>query len=119
MKKDKSKTTMLTISTGFLVLYLAFEIDWAVKVSLIAGLTGIFSNYLSKKIEYIWMQVAKILSFIIPNILLTIVFFFFLFPISLISKIFKKDSLMLKNKYSSIFNDVERKLDKSSFEKTW
>lgn len=119
MEKDTSKSTILVISMGFLVLHLAFSWHWAVIVSLVVGIIGIVSSCLSSKIEWAWIKLSQLLSYIVPNILLSIVFFLFLFPISLLSKVFTKDPLMLSNKYDSYFIDVNKEINKKSFEKTW
>lgn len=119
MKTDTSKATILVISMGFLVIYFAFAWHWAVMVSLAVGCIGVLSTYLSKKIEWVWMKIAQLLGYIIPNILLTIIFFFFLYPISLVSKLFSKDPLMLSNQYKTYFIDINKEIDKKSFEKTW
>lgn len=119
IKADTSKSTILIISIGFLILYLAFSWQWCVIVSLLIGVIGIISSSLSKKIEWGWMKLAKLMGYIIPNILLTIVFFLFLFPISLLSKLFSKDPLMLSKKYKTYFIDINREIDKKSFEKIW
>jgi len=119
MKKDTTKSTMLVIPMGFLALHLTFSWQWAVVVSLIVGVIGIVSSYLSSKIELAWMKLAQLLGYIIPNILLSTVFFLFLFPISLLSKLFTKDPLMLSNKYDSYFIDVNKEMNKKSFEKIW
>ena len=119
MKRDTSKSTILVISMGLLVFYLVFAWQWAVIASLIIGVTGILSSYLSKKIEWGWMKVAKVLEYIVPNILLSIVFFLVLFPISMLFKLFNKDQLMLSEKYKSYFIDINKEMDKKSFEKTW
>ena len=119
MKTDTSKSTILIISMGFLILYLVFSWQWAVIVSIIVGVVGIISSYLSKKIELGWMKLAKFMGYIIPNILLSVVFFLFLFPISLLSKLFRKDPLMLSKKHKTYYIDINREIDKKSFEKTW
>jgi hypothetical protein len=119
LKADTSKSAMLVISMGFLALYLVFTWQWAVIVSLIVGITGIISAYLSKKIEWAWMKLGQVLSYIIPNILLGLVFFLFLFPISLLYRLFSKDPLMLSKKYTSYFVDINRVMDKKDFEKIW
>ncbi len=119
VKIDTSKSTILIISMGFLILYLAFSWQWAVIVSLTIGVIGIISSNLSIKIEWGWMKIAKFMGYIIPNILLTIVFFLILFPISLLSKLFIKDSLKLSKKYKTYFIDINREMDKESFEKMW
>lgn len=119
MKKDTSKSTMLVISMGFLVIYLLFAWQWAVTVSLVVGLLGIVSSTLSSIIEGAWLKLARILSYIIPSVLLTIIFYLILFPLSLISKLFTKDPLMLSNKYNTYFVNIEKSFDKRSLEKIW
>ncbi|HCW08656.1 MAG TPA: hypothetical protein DGG95_14955 [Cytophagales bacterium] len=119
MKIDTSKSTILIISMGFLMLYWVFSWQWAVSVSLIVGVVGILSTYLSKKIESVWMKIAQLLGYIIPNILLSLVFFLVLYPISLLSKLFRKDPLMLSKEYGTYFIDINKEMDKKSFEKIW
>jgi hypothetical protein len=119
MKSDTSKSTILVISMGFLVLHLVFSWQWAGIVALIVGAVGIASTFLSTKIEWGWMKLSKFMGYIMSNILLSIVFFLILFPISLLSKLFIKDPLMLSKKYSTYFIDINKEMDKKSFEKIW
>jgi hypothetical protein len=119
MKTDKSKSTLLIISMGFLFLYLVFSWRWAVIVSFVVGVVGIASPFLSRKIEWVWMKLAHLLSFIVPNILLTLAFFLFLYPLSLLSRLFRKDPLMLSKKYKTYFIDINKEMPKESFEKIW
>jgi hypothetical protein len=119
MKKDTSKSTILVISMGFLILHLLLLWKWALIVSLCVGLMGIISNALSKNIEWAWLKLARILSYVIPTILLGIIFYLILFPLSLFSKLFRKDPLMLSNKYNTYFVNVEKSFDKKSMEKIW
>jgi len=119
MKNDTSKSTMLIISMGFLVLYMIKAWHWAVIVSLSVGIIGIISPFLSRKIEWGWMKLGKLLGYIVPNILLSIVFYLVLFPISLLSKIFRKDPLMLSKDHETYFVDVEKERDRKDFEKIW
>ena len=65
------------------------------------------------------MKLAELTGYIIPNILLSLVFFLFLLPVSLLSKLFTKDPLMLSKKYKTYFIDVSRITDKKSFENPW
>lgn len=119
LKTDPTKT-VLTISIGFTVVYLITKWNWAISVSLVIGLIGILSTYLSKKIDYLWLKLSWILSLIVPNILLGILFYLFLFPISYLSRLFgEKDPLILKNQTDSIFRNSNKQFDKASFEKPW
>lgn len=119
MKTDTSKSTILVISMGFLVLFIVFNWYWAMITSLVAGIIGIVSAPLSRIIETGWMKLSKILSHIIPALLLGIVFYLFLFPVSLISKLFTKDPLMLSKGYKTHFVDINKEFDRESFKKIW
>ena len=66
------------------------------------------------------MKLSWLLSLIVPNIILSIIFFLFLFPIALLSRMTKKeDQLRLKNIYQSTFKEVNKTFDKKSFENPW
>ncbi len=119
MKKDTSKTTILVISTGFIVVYLVFAFKWALYTSLIIGLIGIASARASRKIEWLWLKLSYVLSKIVPTLLLSVIFFLVLFPVSLVSKLFTKDPLMLLNRYDSYFTEVKNPFTRKSMEQTW
>lgn len=119
LKSDPTKTA-LTISMGFLVIYLFSGWKWAVITSLVIGLIGVFSPFLSRKVEFLWMKLTYFLGLIVPNILLGAIFYLFLFPIALLSKLFKKkDPLLLNNNHQSTYVMCNRTYAKSSFEKPW
>jgi hypothetical protein len=119
MKEHSSRLSVLVISTGLLILYLIYSWQWALYSSLSIGITGILSSYLSRKIDWLWMSLARFLGIISQNVLLTIIFYLILFPVSLLSKIFSKSPVILSGKQSSFFCEVTRKTDRDSFEKPW
>ena len=131
-KSDPIKT-VITISTGLLVIgvvskYLPLYkigtldisnfilLDWLLITATSLGLIGAFSKSLSEKIEFLCMKLAQVLSYIVPNILLSSIFYLFLFPISLMSKIGGKDPLSLRNDKDSVFKDGTIEFTKESFE---
>lgn len=120
IKTDPTKTVLI-ITVGFLVLSLVFpEWKWAAIVALLVGLAGAISAKLSRWIHWLWMELARILSYIIPNILLSIVFYVFLFPFAMLAKLFgRKDPLFIRNKAKSLFQDSNKEFDKASFENPW
>ena len=112
--------TILTISIGFLIVFLVTDWKWAIYLSLVIGLIGIFSPFLSRQVDFLWMKLAWVLSLIVPKVLLSLIFYVFLFPIATLSKLFGvKDPLMLKNDNESTFRTEEKKFEKSTFEKMW
>ena len=122
MKKIKSNPykTLLTICTGLAVVFFFSKLSWFLYSTIIIGIFGLSHNKISFVIEKIWFKIAEILGYIIPNILLSLIFYFFLFPIALISKIFnKKDLLKLKTKENSTYVDSNKNFNSSSFKNPW
>lgn len=119
MNKNTSRSSILVISMGFLIVYLIFSWQCAIVVSLIVGVIGIISDSLSRIIELVWMKFAQLLNYIVLTVILSIVFFLFLFPISLIFKLFTKDPLRLSDKHKTYFVTINKEVVKGSFEKTW
>ena len=111
---------MLTITVGFLILFLISNSRLPLWIALITGVSGLVSLKLAILIDRAWMWIAKILGYIMPNILLSLIFFLFLFPISLLQKLFsKKDPLQIRGKRDSTFLYRTREFSKESFEKPW
>ena len=121
MKTTTNTTkTLLTICMGFLVVYLIGKWNWALMVSMGVGLIGIFSTFLSQKIEWFWIQLTKLLSMIVPNIILTAVFYLILFPVAILSRIFgKKDILQIKKGKQTYYLTINKKFGKDDFIYIW
>ncbi len=88
-------------------------------VILVSGLS-ILSKKISNFIEKIWFNLALVLSKIIPNILLCLVYFFLLTPLALLSKIFKaKTDFKLSDNSVTNYEESDKSFTKDSFEKSW
>lgn len=124
MSTKKIKTepikTVLVITVGLIVVHLVTKQNWAMYSALLVGACGLLSSFLAQKIDYVWMKLAALLGLIMPNILLSIVFYVFLTPIALLSGIFgEKNRLSLKNDSNTLFKDSNKVFEKASFEKPW
>jgi hypothetical protein len=112
--------TVLTIVIGFLVIYAVTHFTWALWVAIVVGALGLVSSFLAQKIQDLWMGLSTVLSYIIPPILLSIIFYILLFPIALLSRLFgEKDPLQLRKTDKSLFKTVDKEFTKDTFEKTW
>lgn len=122
MKKEKNNPikTVLTIVVGLTIIYMITKLQWTIIAALTVGFTSLMSKQICRWVDFVWRKLAWILSLIIPNILLSIIYYFLLFPISLLAKLFgKKDPLCLKNEQTSMFVSVNKKFGKRSFEIIW
>lgn len=118
--KQDSYKTVLTISMGLVVVYLINHSVYALYLLCVVAGFSLLSERIANVVHVLWMKLAKLLSYIAPNILLSIIFFLILTPIALIQKLFHKN----KSFNSSIngittFQESLKRFDMSHFEKPW
>ena len=119
-KSNNPTKTVLVITVGFLVLFLLSKQNTFLYIALGVGILGALSNYLAEKIDWIWTKIGWVLSFIVPNIIMTIIFYLVLVPTAFLSRVFgKSDPMDLKNSQASLFKKKETTFSKESFEKPW
>ncbi len=119
-KSSHPLKTVLIITVGFLVIYVISKQFTFLYIAVAVGLLGSISDYLAEKIDWLWTKLGWLLSFIVPNIIMTIVFYFVLTPTAFLSRIFgKSDPMDLNNSQSSLFKEKETTFSKESFEKPW
>ena len=107
--RSKNLETCLVISTGLIIIYYFKPIDWLLYVAIIVGLIGAFFNSLAAGITWFWYKLAEVLGYVMSRVILTLVFFIFLFPIALIYRLFNKENLFPKKDQKSFW--VERNHD--------
>lgn len=110
--------TIIVITLGFAAIGTFADQKWALYVALAVGGVGFLFPWSAKQIELVWFSIAKVMGYIVPNILLTLIFYCALFPMAFLAKLFKKaDALKLRDKYDSMYVPIEVEFDKSSFER--
>ncbi len=116
----KSHSTILAIVFGFMIInYFLKSSIIDVVIIIVSGLSLLFEKF-SIIIEKTWFKINWIVSLIVPNIILSLVFYLFLTPISILSKLFKyKNDYKTKNTSDSNFIISNRNYKKNSFEKPW
>jgi hypothetical protein len=121
MNKDKDLETILSITLGFVGLYLLFgKADVLLLLAFGIGIIGLFSNYLRKKIVLFWLKLGHILGTINGTILLSITFFVILFPIALLARAFGKSSFTLKpTSNETCYFERNHLYTSADFENTW
>lgn len=99
MEKTNKYLVILVIVTGLIGVRLLFNIEILISVAFGIAVISILSSYITEKIVWTWEKIALILGAINSKILLTAIFYVFLVPVALISRLFKKqDELILKKK---------------------
>jgi hypothetical protein len=119
LKSDPSKTN-LTICVGFIVLYFISYNIFFLHGALTIGSLGLISGKINLLIEKFWFLLAKVLGYVVPNLLLGTIFYVILTPISLLYLLFNKEiQIKLKPSKSSQFENVNKVFNSKSFENPW
>lgn len=97
MDRKTNLETSLVIVTGLLIIY--FFKTWNALLIIAAGIgiTGIFFDKPATYVTWLWTQIGHLFGKVVPKIILAIVFYLFLFPISLLRKVSVR--LKYKNAY--------------------
>lgn len=118
--KSNPHLTILTIVLGLMILNYFIDSVYIEYIILLLVIFAVTSKKITFIIEKIWFKFAYVLSQIIPNILLSLIFYLLLTPLSFLSRLFKsKTNFKSVNNSNSIFVDKIKKFSKDSFERTW
>lgn len=116
----KSTETILVLVIACIILYLMYQRKYLLSAAVILGVIGVFIPFLADKIHWAWMKLGHGMGYLTGKIVLIIVFFLFLYPLSLAAKLFrKKDIVKVKQGADSYFKERNFVYTKESIENTW
>jgi hypothetical protein len=89
-------------------------------LSLIIGLAGIISSWLSAKIDLAWNKLSLLLGRISNTVLLTLIFFLVLTPVGLFRRLLGKGRMLrVREGQKSNFTQREHSFTKQDMEQVW
>ncbi len=103
LNREKQLETMLTIAVGFFLVAWTTKNKFVFLFALLMGLVGMFSKTLTNYISHGWMKVGEAMGAVSSRIILSTIYFLFLFPIALLYRIGRKDTLQLKKTESASY----------------
>lgn len=123
MQKNRSPyETVAAFVTLSIVLYLIFPQKYWLFTGLGLGLLTLLFRPTAHWLDYLWLQISKVLNFVVTKVLLSVVFFVILVPIALLYRLSGKDSLQ-KKKLDGVGNSYfltrNQGFSPKDFEKTW
>jgi hypothetical protein len=119
-KNYKSKETMLVITVGFLLVYVLSRNKGFLYCALGIGLVGVFSSWLSGKIDWFWNRLSRVMGVVSNALLLSLVFFVVVTPVGLIRRWRGKDRMCRFDPgATSNFTDRDHSFGGKDMEKTW
>lgn len=122
--REKELETILVLCVALVIIYFVTGKQHAywLSLSVVLGLIGMFSKWLTAKISWAWLKVGELMGAVMSKVILSIVFFLFLFPIALLSRLFSgnKNSLQLKKgNVSSYYFDRNHKYEAKDLKNVW
>lgn len=119
--KAKEKETILTICTALMVLFLWSKGKniYLLQVAVVLGLIGMFSDFITTKIHWAWMKLANGMGWIMNKVILGVVFFFILFPVALLSRLFVKNNFTKNKTATTFYKECNHTYSKKDLENMW
>ena len=117
-KKDKYQS-LLVIVVGLGLLSLLFKLPLLLYIGLGIGTASMLIPRLGDLIVYLWFKLAQGLGWFNSRVLLSIIFFLFLVPISLLYRLFSKDDMHLKGDGKTTFTERNHQYQKKDLENIW
>jgi len=118
--KQEATLTSLTVVVGLFGVYLYANSLLLAQIIFGLGLVLVLFSSARDVLHSFWMFLTKILGYVMPNILLSLVFFLVVTPLGLFTRLIKVKSLLtLKNDQSSFFVKTTGEFSKKSFEQPW
>ena len=105
--------------TGLLVFWWIKRIDVLIIIAIATGVIGAFIPFLAKWIDWAWYKLAEGMGWVMSKVLLSVVFYVFLFPIAMLARISKKDVLQLKKKPDSYWTEREHQYSGKDLDNAW
>lgn len=120
INKKENPSTPIILAYILLLFSVLFNLKILFFISLLLFIISTISNKINHKISFVWSKFANFISVINTKILLFLVYFFILTPISLIYRLCNKNSMNRKiNDIKSYFFLRNHKYQPSDFEDPW
>jgi hypothetical protein len=117
-KVNKYKV-VLVITVGMGLLSLLFSSKILLYIGLGAGVLSLISEKLAGGVVWVWEKIAQVLGFINTRILLSLVYFIFLLPISSLSKLFSKNGVIRKRQKETYFEQRDHLYTPEDISNAW
>lgn len=119
MEKDKKKyiTDCLIIVSGLVIAGIITKQSVYLYVAAGLGFATAFIPPFAYYISFIWQGIGEIMGFFVSKIILAIIFYFILFPFSLLHKLFAKNKSISEKKSETYW--IRKEKTETDFTKLW
>lgn len=118
-EKRNAYQTILVISLGLIGLSFLFKTEILMYIGIGIGALSIVLPFTAPYISMGWFKLGEGLGWINGRILLSVIFFIFLFPIALIYRWSRKNALYKKNLDDSLFQVKDHQISAKDLQDPW
>jgi hypothetical protein len=122
--RERELETLLLLCVALVVLFFITQKQhvFYLTLSVMLGLIGMFSRLLTSKISWAWLKLGEIIGSVMSKFILSAVFFLFLLPVAMLSRIFSKNRSNLQLKKtdgSSYYATRNHRYQPKDLENVW
>lgn len=118
--KEKNQETILAIVLGLLVIQLFTGYKNLIIISVVLLAIPIFSMTVAGWITWAWLKLSHVMGYVMSKLILSVIFFLVLFPVSLAFRVFGKSGLQLnKSDNDTYYSQRDHTYVPSDFEDPW
>lgn len=117
--RRKSLETILMLVLALLVGYWLKHKQGFLLAAGIVGAIGVLIPALAQLIHTGWIKLGEAMGYVTSKIVLTVIFFLFVVPLSYLSKLFGRKAMKLKSGDSTYFSSRTITYSKESMENVW
>lgn len=119
MNWEKALETIIVLALVALVASLLLNVNWLMYVSITLLVLSIISKKATMIISNVWLSFSHYFGLVMNSVVMFIIFFLFLVPISFFQRLFGKNQLLKKGTTNSHFIIRNHWYTKKDIEKPW
>jgi hypothetical protein len=121
MGEKNIQKNILVIIIGLLTIYYIFDVQYLDIIAYSIGAMSIIFPAVAFGIDWLWGKIGFVMGWVNSKVILTVLFFFILFPIALLRRIFASKVLQLKKPadIKSLYKNRNHLYRKEDLADTW
>ncbi len=119
MNREKGLETVIILALASLIIYLKFDAIWAIYLALGLLVISFISKKITITIAEAWFYFAHYLGLVMNQIIMFIIFYVVLTPLSFFQRLMGSNQILKKNKSNSYFRKRNHLFTRKDIERPW
>jgi len=119
MNREKALETIIVLALVLLIVHLQFHVSWAVYLAVGLLAIAVISKKITLFIGKLWFAFSHYLGLVMNQIIMFIIFYLFLLPLSFFQRLMGNNQILKKHKDNSYFHQRHHLFTKKDIERPW